>query len=281
LTEIGWGRHYLMCSPDFFDVAYEINPWMDLGRRPDRERAQSQWHQLVGRLSNAGATIDVLPPVEAHPDMVFTANHGVVVDGTFLPGRFRHAARQGEVPHAIAWLSTRGYEIVSVDPGHPVLEGSGEVLPFGERLVVGHGIRSEAAAARRLRSVFGAPTLSVKLTDTRLYHLDLVFCPLDGEHAIVFPEGLARDSAEALMGSIPRPIVLETNEALSFCANSVVVGSVVLMPACSPRLDRLLSRAGFVAEVVTVNEFKLAGGAIRCLTLPLDIGTDGVDAAAM
>ena len=60
-------------------------------------------------------------------------------------------------------------------------------------------------------------------------------------------------------------------KALTFCANSVVVGKVIVMPAYPPRVGRILERWGYDVCVSPVSEFLKAGGAVRCLTLPLDM----------
>jgi hypothetical protein len=39
-------RHYLMCSPTFFDVTYSINPWMEPGKPVDADLAVAQWWRL-------------------------------------------------------------------------------------------------------------------------------------------------------------------------------------------------------------------------------------------
>ena len=65
--------------------------------------------------------------------------------------------------------------------------------------------------------------------------------------------------------------MLDVDEALTFCANSVVVGKVIVMPACPPRVGRILERWGYDVCVSPVSEFLKAGGAVRCLTLPLDM----------
>jgi N-dimethylarginine dimethylaminohydrolase len=70
---------------------------------------------------------------------------------------------------------------------------------------------------------------------------------------------------------IPEPLVLEPDEAMRFCANSVVVGSTVVMPACPPRVGRQLEAWGFDVAVCDVSEFLKAGGGCRCLTLALDV----------
>lgn len=74
--------------------------------------------------------------------------------------------------------------------------------------------------------------------------------------------------------------MLTQEEALTFCANSIVLGSTVVMPACPDRVRAQLEEWGF-DFVVEVAEFLKGGGAIRCLANPLDVRLDrdltGVD----
>jgi N-dimethylarginine dimethylaminohydrolase len=51
----------------------------------------------------------------------------------------------------------------------------------------------------------------------------------------------------------------------------VVIGNVVVMPACTPRLGRILESLGFEIALTPVDEFLKAGGGCRCLTLALDV----------
>jgi ornithine--oxo-acid transaminase len=57
-----------------------------------------------------------------------------------------------------------------------------------------------------------------------------------------------------------------------------VVGSTVVMPACPPRVRRHLEEWGLTPVVVEVSEFQKAGGAVRCLTLALDVRPEHVGA---
>jgi N-dimethylarginine dimethylaminohydrolase len=105
-----------------------------------------------------------------------------------------------------------------------------------------------------------------------MYHLDLAFCPLDERRAIICPDALDRPSAEALLALVPEPLVITEQEAIeTFCANSVVIGRTVVMPACPDRVRAQLEAWGFEVVVVDVSEFHLGGGSVRCLTNPLDI----------
>jgi len=74
----------------------------------------------------------------------------------------------------------------------------------------------------------------VRVTHPSMYHLDLAFCPLDERRAMVCPEALDGPSGEALLALVPEPLMLTAEEAVgSLCANSVVVGSTIVMPALS------------------------------------------------
>jgi N-dimethylarginine dimethylaminohydrolase len=106
-----------------------------------------------------------------------------------------------------------------------------------------------------------------------MYHLDLAFCPLDDRRALVAPGAFDAESARALLDLVPEPLVLTDEEALTtFCANSVVVGRTVVMPAGSPaRVVEQLRAWDFGVVEVDVSEFHKGGGSIRCLTNPVDV----------
>ena len=269
-TPLAWGRRYLMCPPAYFGVVYEINPWMHTEVRPDPEAAMRQWEGLVAVLRAAGATIEVLDPQPGVPDLVFTANAGIVNGDQFVPARFRHPQRRGETPHDVAWFAAHGYRVDEL-PGDVHHEGAGDALPFGPALVSGYRWRSDAVSHADLSRLTGAAVRSVELVDERLYHLDLTFCPLDDRRAMVAPLGWDRYGLRVLASLVPQPLLLEDDEALSFCANSVVVDRTVVMPACPPRVGRILQDWGFDVVECPVGEFLKAGGGCRCLTLALDV----------
>ena len=87
-----------MCPPEYFGVMYEINPWMHREVVADIDRAQEEWENLAATLRAAGAVVEILPPEEGWPDLVFTANAGLINGRQFIPSRFRHPERQGQTP---------------------------------------------------------------------------------------------------------------------------------------------------------------------------------------
>lgn len=282
MTPLGWGRRFLVCRPAHFTVAYEINPYMHVQVHPDPERALAEHDGLVETLRLAGAAVEFLDPVPGLPDLVFTANAGVVDAERFVPSRFRHPERQGETVHDIAWFEDHGFCVVALEGDEP-FEGAGDVLPFGADpaagrgvvLVAGYRTRSTVSAQTRLGQLVGAPVRTLELVDDRFYHVDLVFCPLDSRRALIAPQGLDRYGCRVLERLVAEPVWLADDEAAAFCANSVVVGDVVVMPACTPRLGRILEAAGFEVALAPVGEFLKAGGGCRCLTLALDVSLSG------
>jgi N-dimethylarginine dimethylaminohydrolase len=275
VTALTWGRRYLMCPPQHFGVLYEINPWMqrEVVVRPDQ--AVTQWQGLVETLRAAGAEVEIMEPHPEVPDLVFTANAGVVNDDQFVPSRFRHPERQPETAINREWFASHGWRVDALrdDLRH---EGAGDGLPFTEPngrtvLLSGYSFRSDATAASELSRLIGCPVRPVELVDPRLYHLDLTFCPLDDRRAIIAPSGWDAYGRKVVESLVPEPLVLDEDEALSFCANSVVVGATVVMPRVPRRVGRQLEAWGFTVVETSVDEFLKAGGGCRCLTLALDV----------
>jgi N-dimethylarginine dimethylaminohydrolase len=205
------------------------------------------------------------------PDLVFTANAGLVDGRRFVVSRFRHQERRGEAKYDADWFAN-GFEVLEIRAEPDIcFEGAGDALPFRRSLLAGYRFRSDFKAHSLLAEMLSIPVLSVELVDARFYHLDLTFCPLDNRRAIINPHAWDRYGCAVVERLVPDPLVLELDEALSFCANSVVIGQNIVMPACPPRVGRVLEGWGFNVCVSPVTEFMKAGGGVRCLTLALDV----------
>ena len=275
MTELDWGHHYLMCPPDHFGVHYQINPWMSTDDTVDVDVAGAQWLSLKATLEAAGATVDVVHQTAAVPDMVFTANAGIVnasADGgpRFVPSHFRYPERQGETELFADWFAEQGWQVDRL-PADVAHEGAGDALPFAGQLLSAHPFRSDEAAGPLLEALLGLPVRPVELVDERLYHLDITFCPLSDRRAMVAPLGWTEATRTMIESLVPEPLWLDDEEALSFCANSVVVGTTVIMANIPLRVGRQLEAWGFDVVRCEMGEFLKAGGGPRCLTLALDV----------
>ncbi|HXZ47433.1 MAG TPA: arginine deiminase-related protein [Usitatibacter sp.] len=266
-------RVFLMCPPEYFNVAYVINPWMRGNlRRIDHAAARRQWRALYDALTDR-AVVRLVGPQPGSPDMVFTANAGLVKGRRFVASRFRYPERQFEEPYFADWFMDRGYE-VSLMPRDVPFEGAGDALfdRAGARLWMGHGHRSIEAARAVLAERLGVEVVLLKLADTRFYHLDTCFCPLEGGYLMYHPAAFDEPSRSAIEERVPasRRIAVGEEDALAFACNAVNVGSTVVMNHATPALVQALGRKGFEVVQTPLSEFMKAGGSAKCLTLRLD-----------
>jgi N-dimethylarginine dimethylaminohydrolase len=277
-ARLAWGRRYVMVEPTHFRVEYVINPFMDPADQPDPARAMAQWRDLVAAIERCGATVDVLPQRPDAPDMVYAMNLGlglVRADGAeqVVMSHMRYPQRRMETATAEPWFAGLGFatSYVGRDGVGAHLE-AGDAFAFGDALVVGYGPRTEELALKHLAAELGIRVRGLRITHPGMYHLDLAFCPLDERRAMVCPAALDDASAAALLELVPEPLVLTEEEALTtFCANSIVIGSTVVMPACPDRVRAQLEEWGFEVVVLDLSEFHKGGGSIRCLTNPVDV----------
>ena len=265
----------LMCPPDYYGIEYEINPWMSLQVASDSAEARRQWWALHGTLRDLGATIERVEPVAGLPDLVFTANAGLVYRDRVLSSRFRYGVRQGESPHFEAWFAAHGFRVEALPPSMH-FEGAGDALFCGETLYAGYRFRSDARSHLWVGEHLGVEVLPLELVDPRFYHLDTCFCPLAEDEAIYYPGAFDDYGRSVLRGRIGRLIEVSAEEAVSFSCNAVVVGRVVVLNEGAPKLARALEQAGYAARPLRLTEFIKAGGSAKCLTLRLD----GEEAAA-
>ena len=258
----------LMCPPDFYGIEYEINPWMNRSIPSDLQASRAQWQALSDLLVGLGTDIQQMTPVSGLPDLVFTANAGLVWRDTVFLASFRHLARQGETQLDAEWFQSAGFETIRMPPGWN-FEGAGDALFCGDTLFAGYFVRSDASAMQWLGQQIGCRVIPMQLVDNHYYHLDTCFCPLDAETALYFPPAFD-DYARRALVQIPRLIVVCADEAARFACNAVVVGKHVVMNTGCPQLEADLDRYGFTPHSTRLDEFLKAGGSAKCLTLRLD-----------
>lgn len=264
----------LMCPPDYYGIEYEINPWMSRARGAESSRARKQWHDLHQTLVGLEVQVELMTPQPGLPDLVFTANAGLVFGSRFFSSRFAHPERQRETPHFDAWAAAHGFTVEHLPDGI-YFEGAGDALFCGPTLYAGYRIRSHAAGHLHLGNVLERVVLPLELVDPRFYHLDTCFCPLAPGEAIYFPDAFDAYGRTVLQKHIPKLIPVIEKEAERFACNAVVVGKRVVMNTGSDQLAQDLRALGYECLFVELDEFIKAGGSAKCLTLRLD----GEDAA--
>ncbi len=260
----------LMCAPDHYDVDYVINPWMEGNiHKSSRDRAVEQWRGLYQVLKSQ-ATVDLVTPQKGVPDMVFTANAGLVLGDNVVLSRFLHKERQGEEPFFKAWFEENGYNVYELPKDLP-FEGAGDALldREGRWLWAGYGFRSELDSHPYLAKWLDIEVLSLRLIDERFYHLDTCFCPLANGYLLYYPgafDAYSNRLIEMRVSSEKRIAIAEA-DAVNFACNTVNIENVVVMNKASDNLKARLGEVGFQVQETPLTEFLKAGGAAKCLTL--------------
>jgi len=261
---------FLMSRPIFYKIAYEINPWMRIERQVNHRAATHQWQALYTLLTKRlRVSVKLVRPIHGLPDLVFTANAGLVSGGTFIRSNFRHPQRQGEEPVVERYFRQRGFRIVRL-PRQFNFEGEGDALWVGQTLFFGFRFRSDSAAHEHLSKILHCRVLPLELVNRRFYHLDTCFCPLNAETALWFPHAFDRYGRKVIETYVKDPVPVSQADALKFCCNAIVAGrAVVLHHGISRSLRTQLARRGFRVYELDLSEFLKAGGSAKCLVLRL------------
>ena len=261
---------FLMCAPSHYDVDYVINPWMEGNvHRSSKEQAQTQWqglHEIIA----AHAQVDLVKPEPGWPDMVFTANAGLILGDQVVLSRFLHPERQGEEPFFKAWFEQQGCTVHELPPDLP-FEGAGDALldREGRVLWAGYGFRTELDTHAYVSKWLDIDVISLRLMDERFYHLDTCFCPLTNGYLLYYPAAFDAYSNRLIEMRVPphMRIGVAEEDAVNFACNAVNIEQLVIMNKASAALHQQLADVGFTVKETPLTEFLKAGGASKCLTL--------------
>jgi arginine dihydrolase len=288
----GSTARFLMCRPEHFAVDYTINPWMDPKRwardADAHAAAEREWDALYRKLLELGAAVELVPPAPGLPDLVFTANAAVVLDGKALLARFRHPERQREERHfeaAFRSLQARGLiNSVRKLPKDLVLEGAGDCVWDARRKLfwMGYGPRSDASAAHAVEEMFGQDVVALELADPRFYHMDTALAPLPGGEVIYLPGAFTAAGKAAIRERVAadEPIEIAVADGCRLAANAVALGNTLIMSGCGRRLRAQLRARGYEVVTTPLSSFLRSGGSAFCLTLRLDRRTVPLSAVA-
>jgi len=260
---------FLMCRPAFYTIAYEINPWMDLNNPADHRNANRQWQYLYNLIENSGADISLIEPVKDLPDMVFTANAGLVYKDSIILSNFKHRERQGEEQYYAKWFSDLGYKRHRLQAGISY-EGEGDTVFYKNIILLGYGFRTDLAAHTHIGEIIGKEYISLELIDPHFYHLDTCLLYIKPADLIVYyPEAFHPKSIEIIKGLPSKILQLSKEEAHLFVCNSVNIGMNLIVFKCPDTLSKKLEEFGLKIISADTSEFMKSGGSVRCMVLRL------------
>ena len=258
-------KKVLMCPPKYFSIAYEINPWMNTSNQVDTNQACREWEKLTENYKRLGIEVKLIEPNRDLPDLVFTANAGLVYKNIFFPSNFRFPERQPERQVFKGWFKSEGYRILEL-PKSLTFEGAGDALFCGDKLFLGYGFRSVKGVADFLSEyIKGLKIISLGLSNPYFYHLDTCLSPLPGGHFIYYPDAFddqTRITLEKLGG-------FEISEELciNYGCNLVFIGNTTVTSYSDKSLEEVCNTLKLKIKDLKMTEFIKSGGGVRCLTL--------------
>jgi N-dimethylarginine dimethylaminohydrolase len=255
-----------MCPPEYFDVTYSINPWMDPTKPVDKSLAKLQWQAIKELFIEFGHQVEIIQPRPGLPDMVFSANGATVVGERALVARFRYDERAAEADAYIEWFRARGFDTKQARWAN---EGEGDLLAVGPWILAGTGFRTAHDSHREIEQFFRRPVISLTLVDENYYHLDTALAVLSAEEIMYYPAAFSAGSRVVLRRLFPDAILATPEDARAFGLNVVSDGYHVVLPAEATHLSRELRKRGFCPIGTDVSELMRAGGAVKCCTLEL------------
>ena len=260
----------LMCPPHFYNVSYEINPWMDTEKNVvHHETADEQWTALMAEIILCDAKVKLVKPVKNLPDLVFSAIAGLTIPGTksVVLSTFLYPERQGEEQHWGDWFKGNGWNIYS--PKYP-FEGAGDALFVNHHLIAGHGFRSTRESYSEIAYQMGLIPIIVELKDPRFYHLDTCFCPLHDGDYLYFKGAFSLEDQGKLRSLTGKDgISVPEDEATKFACNAICIDRNVILPEGCHETEKMLKQAGYEPHPVAMTEYIKSGGACKCLTLEI------------
>jgi arginine dihydrolase len=261
------GARLFMCPPTFFAVSYRINPWMDPARPVDPVRAVGEWERVAAAYSALGHEVTVADAVPGLPDLVFTANAGVVHDGRVLLARFRHPER---APEAIAYAAAfRAAGYTDITPSTYVNEGQGDYLAAGGVVLGASGFRTDPRSHDEVAEFTGLPVVGLELVDPRFYHLDTALAVLDDDLVAYWPGAFSGPSRGVLEELFPDAVVATEDDARAFGLNAWSDRRTVVLAAGAPHLSAAVRDRGFATVELCTSELQRAGGSVKCCTLEM------------
>ncbi len=272
-------KKFLMCSPKNFNVNYEINPWMkNKTGSVDLSNAEKQWDILYHKIKlKSEIKLMENQPIDL-PDLVFTANAGLMLNENFILANFEKEERKNESLIYKNFLENNNVKVDTFFCDNDIsFEGAGDALldKRTRNLVLAYGFRTNKKAFDYLdeklrKNNIVEDILHVELVNPNFYHLDTCFCPLDNGYILFYPGAFSAMGNKLLLEKFGNYLIaVSKDEANAFACNAVSLGSTVITNYLDKNTINLLNGFGLKVDLVELTEFMKSGGSAKCLTLEI------------
>jgi N-dimethylarginine dimethylaminohydrolase len=268
-------RSVLMCPPAYFDVVEIKNPFMEGQLNKVRHNeAVKQWEELKSAFEKTGIEVHVIDPLKGCEDMVFCANPIFCgLDGKgrrkCVLSKMKHESRKREGASFVNWLGAHGYEVIDLRQQPHTFEGGGDAIWHPGRAMIwgGYGERTDPEIYGLLSAVFNVPVCILQRVDSRFYHLDTCFCPIDGETVLLYAPAFTETGLSLIKRLFARIIEVDEIETVEnfACNATALLGKYVFIQKGASKTAQQLRELGYEVIEVETGEFLKSGGSVFCM----------------
>lgn len=260
-------KKVLLCPPKYFDIRYQINPWMDTSIKVDHQKILEEYNELKTVYLELGLEVLEIEQDKDLPDMVYAANIGFPRKNLFIKSNFKYDERKRETELAKEYFASKSFTIKEL-PETAVWEGQGDLLVFEDTYFLGWGKRTTFEAKKYLEEYLNVSITDLKLIDPFFYHLDTCFLILDKHTVAINPQSFEPEGLEKIHKAFARVIEISQEDNKQFACNAVVIDkTIVVGKGISQKLKDIFASYGFKTKEVPMDEYRKGGGSVKCLTL--------------
>ena len=246
-------------------------------RGPEIEAMQAEHDALVKILRDNGAEVVFVEGGPLDPNMMFTRDTGMVVNGGIIisrmgpVGKAFGTGRRGEEAYVTKKAAELGMPILHTIHGEGLMEGGSFCFLTERAAAIGLSKRGNKCAAEQVRNVLqvqGIELIEVPLVGYSM-HIDGAIVMIDHDKAVINIERLPYwfvDKLEELGIEAIQADYRDARVAVNCLA--LKPGKIVMNAAAGWTADKLAAR-GIEVVPTPYSECLKHGGGIHCSTLPL------------
>lgn len=261
----------------YLNIENEYDKLIKVILSPVSDEYKKQQKELINILKKYNVKILMTTLNKDAKYQMFTRDPLVVIKDKVLINYMKEEVRQIELPTYQDILN-------NIDPSkkiyldkNTILEG-GDIIIHNDIIFVGqNGNRTNKKGLEYLKRVFKDDYKIIKLDMINpspyipFVHLDCIFNPISINTAIVYKEGLTKESQNIIESLFPNLISITQQEQDELATNVISLGNnVIIVQKRHNRIAEELTNLGFTIETMTNYSTIKETGYNRCLTCPLE-----------
>ena len=226
---------------------------------PDYDLACAQHNDYIQALRECGLEVEILDPIEDHPDSCFVEDVALITPKCAVLTRPGAPSRQGEVEYMAPILANYFSSLERIEA--PGTIEAGDIMMVGEHYYIGLSERTNQAGAQQMIDILLTHGLTGSMVSmSEMLHLKTGLSYLENSNLLVCGEFTSKPEFAHL-----KRIEVPINE--SYSANSVWINDTVLVPSGFSSTSTAVANMGYAVREVAMSEFQKLDGGLSCLSL--------------